>query len=101
MVKYINLIFSRGNFDSTPRYLCVSCYPGTTGRNGYCDFCFKCVENIRKGNEEGRRIEDIVQGDQDELNDLGFRNRVDGRHTRDHVYLCLVCSHEDYDYYHF
>ena len=99
MVSFILLIFySTKDLDNTARYICLSCRPGVYHQNGYCDFCYKCFDNIRKGNEEGKRIEQIDQASYDSLTDLGFKCKVEKKHSRDHVYLCLICGCNNFGY---
>ena len=76
------------NNDKKVRYICVTCRPGKKISGGYIDYCFICFDNMRKDNNDGRYIQNIVDHNTYNVNP----NIVHKHNHNKHVYLVLTCE---------
>ena len=78
-----------------PRFLCLNCRPGMLQDNGYNDFCIHCIEEMNKGTEKGRKIqetEDNIFNQEIRF----FENKTEKmRHDHEnHIYLMLPLEYK-------
>ena len=94
-----------GNFENSPRYLCLHCKPGKIDPNGYSDYCQKCIDEMMKDTSEGKNIEmkneDKVYNDENTI--LSEEEEKYHHNNNEHIYLmiALECKIGENSYYEF
>ena len=82
--------------DFVPRYICISCKPGIVRDKEFNDYCYKCIEHLRKNDEKGKLIESMVDNLSYPGEQTGNLNYIIKQHShKHHVYLCLILQIND------
>ena len=92
------------NFNNSPRYLCLHCRPGKKHSDGYYDYCFKCIQHMMSGDEEGKEMQKLEERIYSEETRLLYEEKETYRHNNDnHVYLMIAMQYNcnDEPYYNF
>lgn len=92
-----------GTTKNNPRYLCVSCRPGSRLSGGFCDYCYDCIQHMRNNDEIGQKIQEKIVLEKDNDNDISNYEMIEHKHThRQHIYLMLIANCDTrYGYYDF
>jgi hypothetical protein len=79
------------------RYLCLNCRPGEICDEGYTDYCYDCIQHMKKKDEIGKKIETI---EDEEIKKL--KNKyIEFKHNhQEHIYLNIVVNATN-NYYEF
>jgi len=92
------------NFNNSPRYLCLHCRPGKKHSDGYYDYCFKCIQHMMSGDEEGKKMQEKEERIYSEETRLLYEEKETYRHSNNnHVYLMIALQYNcnDEPYYRF
>ena len=93
-----------GDFIDSPRYLCLHCRPGKKHSDGYYDYCFKCIQHMMSGDEEGKEMQKIEERIYSEETRLLYEEKETYRHDNDkHIYLMIAMqfNYNDEPYYNY
>ena len=91
-------------FRDSPRYLCLQCRPGKLHSDGFFDYCDDCVQHMMKGDDKGKRIQEIEDRLYNEETRILYNEKEMYRHENDnHVYLMIALQYRGVDqpYYNF
>ena len=81
----------------TSRFLCLNCRPGALIKDGYIDFCYECINHLRKKDQ----ISKIIEDREDEEIKMLNNPYIEYKHKHDeHVYLNIMIDATN-DYYEF
>lgn len=91
-------------FRDSPRYLCLQCRAGKLHSDGFFDYCDSCVQEMMKGTEKGKRIQELEDRLYNEETRILYNEKEMYRHENDnHVYLMIALQYNGVDqpYYNF
>ena len=91
-------------FRDSPRYLCLQCRAGKLHSDGFFDYCDNCVQEMMKGTEKGKRIQELEDRLYNEETRILYNEKEMYRHENDnHVYLMIALQYNGVDqpYYNF
>lgn len=73
------------------RYLCVTCKPGKR-IDDYVDYCYDCFDHMRKDDEEGKHIQEIVPQSNPMYSSIVHKNHC----HKNHIYLLIITGGNSY-----
>ena len=90
----------RGNFMKMARYVCLSCRPGIYLRDGFVDYCQKCIEDMCQNENNRKNLEEKAN---EEIycthNDFIIGHIINNIHKHDeHIYLLLPLEYNQVGY---
>ena len=79
----------------SPRYICLNCRPGENFDDGFCDYCFECIQHMKNNDKIGIKYQLIEDAKVKELNS----SFIELFHKHDfHIYLFILFNSTN-DYY--
>ena len=84
------------NFEDSPRYLCLNCRPGKVHADGFFDYCYDCVRHMMKGDNEGKKIQELEERLYSDETRILYNENETYRHENDnHVYLYIALQYNN------
>jgi hypothetical protein len=82
-------------FATSPRYICISCYPGYLGSGDFNDFCQNCIEHMMKDDEKGKHIQSYKYNLNQQLNFFLLKECTFYHEHNRHIYLMVALANNN------